>query len=299
LEHSHKNKIIILAFSIVIFQIYYIFDLKSENKNLINNSNNNTSSSSKIELEFIKNNIKINNQKTDETYLFYKNNRFFLRPEINLEPLLSTKDNNPNITNSVFLTVTEKKVRFFRIMVPIIRKVKKELDELHTEILQMREKDYLTHKDSIILQDLYETYKIDDQDIDKLLLAIKPHPVSVALAQAALESSWGTSSLFLKGNVVFLVWVSEKVKNRIPIQDPQDADKLKYVQSYDSLEESIKHYFEILGRVSVYESFRKVRSTTNDPYEIIKKLKFYAESRNEYVDKLRKIIYTNNLTKYD
>ena len=315
------NSKILLAFLfiLIIVETNYIFKLHSEleeaKSRIIQIKLNDTHSehidnqilfqaSNKLDLtdnlaDSIIKSEKIEKVKEVEKKPLYSENYDRLEPQININSLVSNIDNNQNIINSVPVTVKEKKKRFFQIMIPIVRKVKKEFDDLYLDVLTLRNKEFLTEKDQLILDDFYDKYEIKSREIDDLLLAIKPHPISVVLAQAALESSWGRSRLFLEENAVFVIWTSKNAKNKLIVEDPNNPDNYMYVKSYDSLEESIKEYFEILNRKSAYKKFREVRARTNDPYLIIKELEYYAESREEYVDKLRRVIYANDLTKYD
>ena len=49
-------------------------------------------------------------------------------------------------------------------------------------------------------------YKVKRGNIDKLKNRMDIIPVSIALAQAAKESGWGTSRFALEGNAIFGQW---------------------------------------------------------------------------------------------
>ena len=153
----------------------------------------------------------------------------------------------------------------------------------------------LTESDKEYLDNLYKLYRIKDRDIDKLILAVKPHPISVILAQAALESGWGTSRFFREGSNIFGIWSFDENEERIKAKGSNGV----YLKKYDSYVESVDDYMLILGRSPKYEEFRKARMETDDPNELIQYLKVYSELRDEYVRRLRIVIKANKFTKFD
>ena len=65
-------------------------------------------------------------------------------------------------------------------------------------LLQIIEKQWLRQK-------LLE-YKVKKGDLKQLLIRMDIIPTSIALAQAAKESGWGTSRFALEGNAIFGQW---------------------------------------------------------------------------------------------
>ncbi|MEA3286556.1 MAG: glucosaminidase domain-containing protein [Candidatus Marinimicrobia bacterium] len=124
------------------------------------------------------------------------------------------------------------------------------------------------------------------------------HPTSIILAQASIESGWGTSRFFLQGRNLFGVWSFNKNEQRIQTKGTRDG-KHMYVKKYSTISESIEDYFKILARGGAYVRFRARRASTNNPYEIIKTLDKYCELREKYVVKLKNQISYNKFEKYD
>ena len=76
----------------------------------------------------------------------------------------------------------------------------------------------------------FKEYKIEDQDLGKLKMRMDIVPVSIALAQAANESGWGTSRFALEGNALFGQWTWSK-KGILPKdQDPNQTHKVMQFQ---------------------------------------------------------------------
>jgi Bax protein len=196
------------------------------------------------------------------------------------------------------LSVKEKKDRFISIVLPAIYESRNKLLATYENILEIKDRNMSEGKmpieDEEYLTILYKTYRIKHGDIDSLLIAIKPHPVSVVLAQAALASGWGTSRFFLEGGNIFSI---------ISIDDREDRMKVSagnvYMKKYDSLVESVDDYMILLGRADNYSEFRNMRAYTDNPFELIKYLEPYSELRKEYVKRLDQTIRYNKFRQYD
>ena len=127
-------------------------------------------------------------------------------------------------------------------------------------------------------------------------------PVSLAIAQAAKETGWGTSRFALKGNALFgqWTWSGEGLK-------PKNADEGKdhKVMKFHSLQLSVRAYLRNLNTHSTYKHLRKARTelrNQNKPLDSItlaKHLDKYAETGNKYIEVLKKIIEQNKLKDFD
>jgi len=148
--------------------------------------------------------------------------------------------------------------------------------------------------DYTFLEDLYKKYKTDN--IKKLANRLKTHPVSIVLAQAAIESAWGESRFFKEGNNIFGMWSYNKNEPRMRTKGTRNGKHI-YVKKYASISDAIDDYFLVIGR-GAYKSFRKQRNITDNPLELVKYLVNYCELRN-YPSKLRKFIVHNKLRKFD
>ncbi len=198
------------------------------------------------------------------------------------------------------LPVEEKKSKFVEMLLPSILVSR---HSLHQKInrLENIEKWMLKHqvmlkKDSAFLFQLFEIY--DCNEINELKIRLKPHPASVVLGQAALESGWGSSRFFKEGNNVFGIWSYQAGEDRIKALVGRDSTNI-YVRSYVSIEESVEDYFETIARVNAYKEFRQERFTSKNSIELIPLLNRYSEIGDVYTNKLKQLIESNDLTKYD
>ena len=127
-------------------------------------------------------------------------------------------------------------------------------------------------------------------------------PVSLALAQAAKETGWGTSRFAQEGNALFgqWTWSGEGLK-------PKDADKDQghKVMKFNVLQASVRAYQRNINTHSSYLKFREERAKLRDQDLKLDSLKLaeyldqYAETGNKYVEVLKKIILQNNLKDFD
>lgn len=220
-----------------------------------------------------------------------------------LKDIVPIKDKNVSAivyTNAIRLPDTmntkKRKKAFIDMLLPSILISKYKISQLRKKVLYISKKDKLTNEEKVFLNKLYRRCKTTKNDM--LLTKMTTHPVSVVLAQAAVESGWGSSRFFIKANNIFGVWSFNKKEKRISALGMRGA-KTIYLKKYDSMEESITDYFRTLGTSRSFKSFRDGRILHNEPLRLIDDLKHYSELREEYVEKLRKVITYNKLDKYD
>ena len=135
------------------------------------------------------------------------------------------------------------------------------------------------------------------KDFQDLLQRVKPHPKSIAIAQAAMESGWGTSRFTKVANNLFGVWSFNKNEPRVPASIKR-GDKTIYVKKYKSVYESIKDYYKVLATGRGYSEFRALKMLSSDPFKLVKKLDNYSEKRSEYTKELSQVIRYNKLYMY-
>ncbi len=191
------------------------------------------------------------------------------------------------------MSVAVKKERFYYLLAPAIDKVYKELSTQYDEI----NKDLKSGVNAAKITKLKEIYKVKSDEA--LLLALKPHPQSIALAQAAMESAWATSRFFVKANNVFGVWSVNKNEPRIAAGEKRGGTKTIWLRKFATIEDSVREYYKMMGRGKAYKDFRRVRSQSSDVYEMVKELEGYSEIGEKYTQELTSMIRYNKLTKYD
>lgn len=190
------------------------------------------------------------------------------------------------------LSVSAKKQRFLEQMVPVVTQVYADLSKRYHKVEALLEEGV---KDGLVAE-LKREYKASS-DIE-LLQALKPHPPSVALAQAAMESAWGTSRFFTEANNVFGVWSFNANEPRIAAGE-QRGNKTIWVRKYECLEDSVRDYYRLLGRSNAFKKFRKLRMRSSDPYALVEKLHRYSERKHAYGEELSALIRYNKFTRFD
>ena len=187
------------------------------------------------------------------------------------------------------MTDIEKKERFRKLILPAVTKVHADLESNFLKA----EKAVAAGKDFAAMREEYRA--ATDKD---LLGALKPHPVSIVLAQAAMESAWGTSRFFVEANNVFGVWSFDPDEPRIAAGEKR-GDKTVYVKQYKTLEAAIRDYYRTLARGEKFAEFRALRLTTDDPFQLLGKLDGYSEKGAAYGDELAGIIRRNEFQQHD
>lgn len=204
----------------------------------------------------------------------------------------------------------ERKAAFFGYFLPIV-------ENQNQAILATREKlndwhqnrDKIGSRDAAKISGIAARYRIDNFNIDsdkswnQLLNRVDVVPPSLALAQSANESAWGTSRFAREGLNFFGQWCFKKGCGLVPKK--RDANKTHEVAAFDSPQESVKRYIRNLNSNSAYKGLRDIRAElrkTNKPvtgHELAAGLKRYSERGMEYVSELRQMIATNKLAIYD
>ena len=190
------------------------------------------------------------------------------------------------------MSVIEKKRRFRCLVQADIDVVFSELNAQYTLVqTAVRQND-----DNEKLRRLRLKYGVETNR--DLLVAIKPHPQSIAIAQAAIESAWGTSRIFSAANNTFGIRPFKAGEPRIAANNKRD-DKVVWLRKYASVRESVADYYLVLARADAYKNFRTLKMQTSDPHILVTKLDNYSERKFEYVRELSAMIRYNNFDELD
>ena len=192
-----------------------------------------------------------------------------------------------------------RKKKFIHYLLPAIVITRERLmDDLHhVEFIE----DKINHKktiytdDSLFLDSMITKYKTDS--ILELKKRIYPHPVSLALTQAVLESGWGTSSIARKGNNLFGIMSFSPDESRLKMQFNDSEDDI-YLRTYNSIIESVESYYLLISRVSSYKKFRDKRWEGAPSSKLVYFLDSYHETK-QYAELANSIIKNNDLARYD
>jgi len=158
-------------------------------------------------------------------------------------------------------------------------------------------------QDRAWLKALAKRYGVRDRDPKALLTRVDMVPASLALAQAALESGWGTSRFAAEANALFGQWTWKAGQGLAPKQ--REAGKTHAVRRFDSLLDSVIAYMDNLNTTRAYAPFRQKRAAARQRGErlsgddLAAGLIRYSEEREAYVDKVRLVIRHNNLGPFD
>ena len=198
---------------------------------------------------------------------------------------------------------TKKRKEFFiQIVLPLIIKENHNIKLDRKTLFTIINKSNNTASEINWLEKKYKQYGVKSKDLSTLKIRMDEIPVSLAIAQAAKETGWGTSRFAQEGNALFgqWTWSGEGLK-------PKQADKGKghKVMKFNVLQASVRAYQRNLNTHSTYREFRKARAEFRDlnkpldSMELSKYLNKYAETGNQYVEVLQKIIEQNNLKDFD
>ncbi|MDI3322993.1 glucosaminidase domain-containing protein [Pontibacterium granulatum] len=189
-----------------------------------------------------------------------------------------------------------KKQKFFDMILPAVLISKQRLEDKRGRLAKIETMATRDTDSELWLQQQFKRYKA--KDINQLKVKLADHPTSIILAQAALETGWGTSRFFLEGNNIFGIWSFNPREPRMRASQTREGKPI-YVKRYGSLIEAVDDYFVIIARGGPYREFREARIQTNDPLELIKHLHYYSEIGDEYISRLRSLINRNKMIRFD
>lgn len=208
-----------------------------------------------------------------------------------VKPVIYT--NSINLSN---LSIDDKKKAFINMLIPSILVAKHRLSKDQEQVGKLLKLKNLTQKEQLWLTKKRHIFKAST--IDELYAKMEVHPTSIVIAQAIIESGWGTSRFFKKANNVFGIWSFNGHEKRIAASEKRGKETV-YLKKYSSMEQSIYDYFLMLSTKDVYEEFREVRLTNKDPFLLVEKLEKYSELGDVYIQNLKKTIEKNKLLVYD
>ena len=201
----------------------------------------------------------------------------------------------------------ERKAIFFKTVLPLILQVNDEirvdrrrLRDLHA---RARNGEYLPAVDRLWLIVLAERYKVKRDDMKELMKRVDIMPTSMALAQAAEESGWGTSRFSQEGNAIFGQWTFSDAGGLVPLK--REAGKTHKVRAFRSLLDSVRSYARNLNTHRAYRKLRTMRQQMRRDglpvhgRQLIETLTLYSERGVDYVKGLRAIMTDNNLDRLD
>jgi Bax protein len=224
------------------------------------------------------------------------------KPNIEIQKF-SKKISKNNVKTS---SVQNRKSEFIADLLPIVRSANQDIIEkrgILFEIIKKVESNNLNVLEAAILKKLFNEYKVKNNDLAELKKRIDIVPISLAIAQAAIESGWGTSRFAQEGNAYFGQKVIGVKANGI--KPSESENPLIKVRIFKNLNDSVEAYLNNLNTHFAYKNFRKSRKElrsfgkTLEGRILANQLKKYSELGNEYINNVQKIIKKNNLSKFD
>lgn len=140
------------------------------------------------------------------------------------------------------------------------------------------------------------TRKYRTKSAEEIFKRVDLIPLSMIMAQGAIESSWATSRFASEGNNLFGIWTWDS-NGLVPLD--RDDNKDHRVARYDSILDSVRAYLLTLNRLPAYRHFRELRKSTRNPLKLADGLLNYSERRDVYVWEVKNFIQYNNLREYD
>ena len=212
--------------------------------------------------------------------------------------------------------VTSRKKLFIKILLPLIIDRNLQIQRKRQQIFNLKSigiPNLRKNQKGWIFEQL-KYYKVlskynaettlNDEMLNELLLRANILPIPLAIAQAAIETGWGTSRFALEGNSLFGQWTWKK-SGLTPSR--REVGKEHSVKAFKNLRHAVENYAQNLNSSAFYTRFRKARLKfiKNDRYvddassRLATNLSSYSQEGEKYVEKILKIISINRLADFE
>ena len=197
---------------------------------------------------------------------------------------------------------SQRKNLFIQIVLPLILDENNQIKLDRKKLFVVLNKNNNSDAEQKWLNMKFKQYGVKNKDLSTLKIRMDEIPASLAIAQAAKETGWGTSRFALEGNALFGQWTfsGDGIKPKF-----SDNDKNHKVMKFQILKASVRAYQRNLNTHSSYKKFRKLRAQSRDNDEKLDSLILadcldqYAATGDEYTKTLKKIILQNSLKDFD
>ena len=198
--------------------------------------------------------------------------------------------------------VKKRKDLFIQIILPLVIKENNIIKLDRKKLFSVLNKNQNTKAENNWLNSKFKQYGVVNKNLSTLKIRMDEVPASMAIAQAAKETGWGTSRFAQEGNALFgqWTWSGDGIKPA-----GADDDSTHKVMKFKVLQASVKAYQRNLNTHSTYKGFRSARAQLRDSNKkldsiaLTEQLDKYAETGKQYVRILQQIIRQNNLEDFD
>ena len=196
----------------------------------------------------------------------------------------------------------QKKETFIKIVLPLIVAENERILEDREKLVVLSNKKFTTDLEKQWIRQKLLEYKVKKGNLKELLVRMDIIPTSIALAQAAKESGWGTSRFALEGNAIFGQWTWSG-QGIAPLD--RASNKNHKILKFPILRASVKAYQNNLNTHKSYSKFRQKRLTLREKnkkirgLELTETLNNYAQTGSEYTKILNQIIKQNRLMDFE
>jgi len=199
-------------------------------------------------------------------------------------------------------SVKLKKETFIKIVLPLIVAENEKILEDKKKLKIISKKKMTSDQEKQWLRQKLLEYKVKNGKLDVLDKRMDIIPTSLALAQAAKESGWGTSRFALEGNAMFgqWTWTGNGIEPLF-----KDKSKTHKILKFPILRASVKSYINNLNTHKSYVKLRNKRYEFRNKNRRIEGLKLtetldnYAETGKEYTKIIAQIILENKLADFE
>ena len=195
-----------------------------------------------------------------------------------------------------------KKETFIKIVLPLVVAENQKILADRVKFLRITSKKMTSDKEKLWLRSKLKEYKVKNGNISELEKRMDIIPVSIALAQAAKESGWGTSRFALEGNAIFGQWTWSGAGIEPLNRSNEQSHK---ILRFPILRASVKAYKNNLNTHKSYKQFREKRFKARNKnvslkgLSLINTLNNYAETGEQYTKILAQIINQNSLDDFE
>ena len=196
----------------------------------------------------------------------------------------------------------KRKNLFIKIILPLVLEENNRIIIDRKKLFTILNKNKNSKDEIKWLNQKFKQYGVVNKDLATLKVRMDIIPVSLAIAQAAKETGWGTSRFAIEGNALFgqWTWSGEGIKPA-----GADTNATYKVMKFNMLKASVRAYQRNLNTHSSYKKFRFIRAQLRDDNKKLDSLKLaeyldnYAQTGTEYTKVLKQIIQQNQLKDFD